>query len=60
MKQGTVQQPLLSNGFTKKHVSTAARENSNNGRDVFHVVHARCCNQDHLTVAVSYRIAGVL
>jgi hypothetical protein len=37
-KQETVQQPLLSNGFRKKHISTAVREHSNNGGDVFHAV----------------------
>jgi hypothetical protein len=39
-QQGTVQQPLLSIGFANKHASTATREHSNNGRDIFYVVHS--------------------
>jgi hypothetical protein len=41
VKQATVQEPLLSNGFTKRHVSTAVREHSNNGRDVSYTVHSK-------------------
>jgi hypothetical protein len=37
-KQAAVQQPLLSNGSAKKHVSMATREHSSNGRYIFYVV----------------------
>jgi hypothetical protein len=40
-KEATIQQPLLSNSSTDKHVSTATREYSNNGRDVSYAVHAK-------------------
>jgi hypothetical protein len=39
VKQAAVQQPLLSNGSANKHVSTAMKEHSNNGREVFYMVY---------------------
>jgi hypothetical protein len=40
---------LLSNSWANKHVYTATREYSNNGRDVFYAVRA----EGQLAVAVS-------
>jgi hypothetical protein len=39
-EQSIIQQQLLSNDSANKHVSTATRERSNNGRDVFYEVRA--------------------
>jgi hypothetical protein len=39
-KKATIQQPLQSNSSANKHVSMAMKEYSNNGRDVFYMVHA--------------------
>jgi hypothetical protein len=38
MKQATIQQPLLNNSSSNKHVSTAMREHTNNETDVFYEV----------------------
>jgi hypothetical protein len=46
------QQPLLSNGFANKHVSTATREYSNNGREFSTQSVPRCYNGDYLAVVV--------
>jgi hypothetical protein len=40
MKLATVQQSLLSNSSSNKHISMAMREYSKNGRGVFCAVHA--------------------